>query len=120
AMEKVGNDVGTPVVELGVHPRPAAAPGREPGSEEARRRGLAALRRGAEARMTKKLSLPRDASPETLARAVAGALGRDPRSVFDTLTTTPADDAEFAELGARLREVESALESIDPWEKRSR
>ncbi|MGO1880939.1 MAG: hypothetical protein ACTH1G_09745, partial [Microbacterium gubbeenense] len=77
-------------------------------------------RRGAEARMTKKLSLPRDASPETLARAVAGALGRDPRSVFDTLTTTPADDAEFAELGARLREVESALESIDPWEKRSR
>ncbi|MGO3720701.1 DUF4350 domain-containing protein [Microbacterium gubbeenense] len=81
---------------------------------------LAALRRGAEARMTKKLSLPRDASPETLARAVAGALGRDPQSVFDTLTTTPADDAEFAELGARLREVESALESIDPWEKRSR
>lgn len=81
---------------------------------------LAALRRGAAARMARKLSLPRDAAPETLARAIAGALGRDPRSVFDTLTIMPADDAEFAELGARLREVESALESIDPWETRSR
>jgi len=81
---------------------------------------LAVLRRGASARMATRLSLPRDADPETLARAVAGALGRDPRPVFDTLTTPPSDDAEFAELGARLREVESALESIDPWEARSR
>lgn len=81
---------------------------------------LAALRRGACARMAKRLSLPRDADLETLARSVAGAIGRDPRSVFDTLTAVPADDAMFADLGARLREIESALESIDPWEGRTR
>jgi len=80
---------------------------------------LAALRRGACGRMAKRLSLPRDADPETLSRAVAGALGRDPRSVFDALTAVPADDALFADLGARLREIESALESIDPWEGRT-
>ncbi len=81
---------------------------------------LEALRRGASARMAKRLSLPRDADPETLARAVAGALGRDPRPVFDALTAVPTDDALFADLGARLREIESALESIDPWEGRTR
>lgn len=81
---------------------------------------MAALLRGASARMAGRLGLPPDADAEQLARAIAGVLNRDPRDVYAALTATPQDDAAFADAGARLREIEDALEAADPWEGRSR
>ncbi|WP_156762224.1 DUF4350 domain-containing protein [Microbacterium karelineae] len=81
---------------------------------------MAALRRGARVRMSRRLGLPADADAAQLARGLGGVLNRDPQAVHAVLTSEPHDDAEFADAGARLRELEDALEDADPWEGRTR
>ncbi|HLS91981.1 MAG TPA: DUF4350 domain-containing protein [Microbacterium sp.] len=81
---------------------------------------LRTLRRGASARLAQRVGLSTDADTEQLARAVAAALGRDPHEVHAVLTAEAQTDADLADLGARLRNLESALDSTDPWEGRSR
>lgn len=81
---------------------------------------LDALRRGASARMAKRVGLAPDSTPDQVARAVAGVLGRDPQQVHHVLTAPSATDREFADLGERLRELEAALDTTNPWEGRSR
>ena len=81
---------------------------------------LAALRRGAAARLSRRLGLSADASAEEVAHAIAAALARDPRAVLHTWTAQPHDEAEFAELADHLRDLEHALGRIDPWEGRAR
>lgn len=79
-----------------------------------------ALRRGASARMARRTGLSPEADPEALAAAVAARTGRDPREVLEVLTATPALDTDLAEIGARLREIEAALDDSHTWEGRSR
>ncbi|WP_221585396.1 DUF4350 domain-containing protein [Microbacterium sp. G2-8] len=81
---------------------------------------LDVLRRGAIARLARRLGLSADAARDEVARAAAAVLGFDPRVVHDTLTATPQNDADFADLGERLRDLETAIDSADPWEGRSR
>jgi len=78
------------------------------------------LRRGASARMARRTGLSPEADPEALAAAVAARTGRDPRDVLAVLTASPAHDTDLAEIGARLREIEAALDDSHTWEGRSR
>jgi len=79
-----------------------------------------ALRAGAASRMARRVGLSTDADPDALAAAIAARTRGDPRGIHEILTATPADDTHLADLGARLREIEAALDASAPWEGRSR
>lgn len=79
-----------------------------------------AIAGGATRRMAARLALAPDTDPETLSAAIAARIRRDPHEIRVVLTHRPTDDSHFADLGARLREIEDLLDATDPWEGRSR
>lgn len=64
------------------------------------------VRDAALARWRRRVSLPTDAPTEHVAAAVAEATGRTRDDVAHLLTTTPANDAEFARASTELRRID--------------
>lgn len=69
------------------------------------------LRRGAAARMARRVGLNRRAPVDDVAAAVAARLGTPPAHVSEILHTQPATDAELVAFGERLRDLETAIDS---------
>ncbi|OCG73888.1 DUF4350 domain-containing protein [Microbacterium sediminis] len=78
------------------------------------------LRRGAIARLAKRLALPASATAEEVAAAAALRIGRHPSRILETLSEQPASDADLVAFGERLRELETAVESPGPSERNAR
>lgn len=64
------------------------------------------VRDAALARWRRRVSLPADAPTEHVAAAVAEATGRTRDDVAHLITTTPANDAEFARASTELRKID--------------